>query len=142
MDANKLKADDQNLGDVPVANLTKKQKNQRKANSPAGVRARKKHMEKRVMRPISLNSEKESDQAILEVISAKEFSLTAWFRYIFEQYSTAETSLLKKGHYHLPATLVEKAIEEGFFDLDAYLESKGKKVVKIDEQHQEPVYYD
>lgn len=131
MEANDKDVDDQeHLDEVPWSQLTTKQKQQRQARSEAGVRARKKHLEKRVMRPISLNTEKPEDQVILDVISSKEFSLTAWFRFIFHEYSQSEMSLLKKGNYVMPCMLIEKSIEEGFFDLDAYLEAKGQKIVK------------
>lgn len=49
--------DTEHLDEVPWAQLTPKQKQQRQANSPAGIRARKKHLKKRVQYPISLNSE-------------------------------------------------------------------------------------
>ena len=124
--------DTEHLDEVPWAQLTPKQKQQRQANSPAGIRARKKHLKKRVQYPISLNSELKKDQDILDVLSSDEFSLMAWFRFVFEEYSQSEKGLLKKGNYVLPAMLIEKALEEGHFDLDAYLESKGQKVTNLE----------
>ena len=79
-----------------------------------------------------LNSELKKDQDILDVLSSDEFSLMAWFRFVFEEYSQSEKGLLKKGNYVLPAMLIEKALEEGHFDLDAYLESKGQKVTNLE----------
>ena len=78
--------DTEHLDEVPWAQLTPKQKQQRQANSPAGIRARKKHLKKRVQYPISLNSELKKDQDILDVLSSDEFSLMAWFRFVFEEY--------------------------------------------------------
>ena len=59
--------DTEHLDEVPWAQLTPKQKQQRQANSPAGIRARKKHLKKRVQYPISLNSELKKDQDILDL---------------------------------------------------------------------------
>lgn len=143
MEANDKDVNDQeHLDDVPWSQLTAKQKQKRQAQSPAGIRARKKHLKKRVMHPISLNTEKKEDQEIIDVISSEEFSLMRWFRFIFEEYSESEKSLMKKGNYLLPSMLVEKAIEEGFFDLDAHLEAKGQKIVKIEVSKDAPENYE
>ena len=124
--------DTEHLDEVPWSQLTPKQKQQRQANSPAGIRARKKHLKKRVQYPISLNTELKKDQEILDVLSSSEFSLMRWFRFDFEEYSQSEKGQLKKGTYVLPAMLIEKALEDGHFDLNAYLEAKGQKVTNLE----------
>lgn len=50
-------------------------------------------------------------------------------------------TMLKKGEIPISLTSIEKAIEEGYFDLEEYLESKGKKIVDVSTKEEiEQVY--
>ena len=81
--------------------------------------------EKRTSRPISFN--RESHASILEL--SKKFEFGTWVKNILSAFSSAEVSLVKEDLNFVPSALVEHAIENGYFDLDEYLASKGKSIV-------------
>lgn len=84
---------------------------------------------KRKSKPISFN--RDVDAIILDI--ADSFNFGVWVKTLLTALTPAEVTILKaeKNPSHVPALLVEQAIENGYFDLDEYLESKGQKIVDI-----------
>lgn len=94
---------------------------------------------KRQIKPVSFN--RETEKNILDI--ANSFNFSSWVKNMLAALTPAETSMVKgdEDPKFIPALLIEKAIEEGLFSLDEYLESKGQKIVDI-KQTDEPKYDD
>lgn len=96
----------------------------------------KKYEDKRKIKPISFNMELEGDIYDL----AGSINLSVWVKHILSSLSMVEINLLKKAKNEkansetfnvIPVSLIEKALDQGWFDLDEYLKAKGLKVVGI-----------
>ncbi|HGF9504976.1 TPA: hypothetical protein ACJEU7_002188 [Acinetobacter baumannii] len=105
----------------------------RKAKS--ALSKKKYEAEKRQTKPVSFNKVKEKE--ILNIATNINFS--GWVKNILASLTQTEISILKSEENPtlVPALLVEKAIEEGLFSLEEYLESKGKKIVDITDNRQD-----
>lgn len=98
----------------------------------------KKYEDKRKIKPISFNMELEGD--IYDVSGS--INLSVWVKHILSSLSMVEINLLKKAKNGkadsetfnvIPVSLIERALDQGWFDLDEYLKAKGLKVVGITE---------
>ena len=87
---------------------------------------------KRTSKPISFNREK--DAAILEI--ANKFVFGEWVKNLLSKFSAVDVSFAKDDVNFVPSALVEHAIENGYFDLNEYLDAKGKVIV--DKAHRNP----
>lgn len=88
----------------------------------------------------------------LKLAQMKDFVCGEWIKNILNSFSSSEIPLLCDDKNMIPGSLIENAIENGYFDLDEYLLSRGKKIVDIknsnnpvvqissDEYNQEVVY--
>ncbi len=83
--------------------------------------------EKRSTKPISFN--RVTDAVLLDITT--KFKFGAWVKNILSNFTKAEVSFVKDDLNFVPASLVEHAIENGYFDLDEYLKAKGQKIVDI-----------
>lgn len=81
--------------------------------------------EKRTSKPISFNRVTES--ALIDITT--NFKFGAWVKNILNHFTSAEVGFPKDDLNFIPASLVEHALENGYFDLDEYLKAKGKKIV-------------
>lgn len=81
--------------------------------------------EKRTSKPISFN--RQSEAAILNI--ASQFKFGVWVKNILSHFNGVEVNFVKEDENFIPSSLVQHAIENGYFDLDEYLDSKGKKIV-------------
>lgn len=81
--------------------------------------------EKRTTKPISFN--KVEHAKLLDLIA--NFTFGVWVKTLLSHFKASEINLVKDDMNFVPSSLVQHAIENGYFDLDEYLESKGKKIV-------------
>lgn len=100
---------------------------------------------KRQIKPVSFN--RIDDQRILEI--AGSFNFSVWVKNLLNALTPSEVLIIKADVSNnmeeseltfIPALLIEKAIENGYFNLDEYLEAKGKKIVDI--EHNKPGHND
>ena len=87
--------------------------------------------QKRQSKPVSFN--RISEERILKI--AGSFNFSVWVKNLLSALTPAEVSIIKneKDPTFIPALLIEKAIEDGLFSIEEYLEAKGKKIVDIKE---------
>lgn len=93
---------------------------------------------KRQIKPVSFN--KSTEKKILDIANSFEFS--SWVKNVLDALTPAEISMIKGNvnPHFIPALLIEKALDDGMFSLDEYLESKGQKIVNI--QKNSDILYD
>lgn len=102
-----------------------------KSSTPLQYKASKDKYEKTTRRskPVSFN--RVTEKRILDV--ADTFNFSNWVKNLLGALTPAEVSVMKgnKDPHFIPVLLIEKAIEDGLFSLEEYLESQGKKIVDI-----------
>ena len=112
------------------------------SNKPAHIRNKEnkeKYENKRTIKNVSFNDESEGQ--LLDL--TKRFKFSEWVKKILRAFSAYEVNQLIKGEVTIPSSLIEEAIENGQFDIDAYLDSKGyesvpKREFKASNQHNDP----
>lgn len=88
--------------------------------------SKKNYENKRVVKNVSFNTNTENDYYLL----TKKFVFSDWVKLILKAFNPYELKKLIKGEITIPTSLIENAIENGQFDIEEYLESKGMKVVE------------
>lgn len=125
-----------------LSELTEAERKYRIAHSPSRKIKQANQNAKRKLKPIFFNMEKDEDLDLLSVFDAPKFEYSPWVKNMICEFSPSERNRLAKNELFAPATLVEQSIEDGSFDLDAYLAAKGLKVVSLkDEQAAKPTDY-
>lgn len=92
-------------------------------------RSKDKYENKRVVKNVSFNTESDDQTSLYEL--TKKFKFSEWVKKILAAFNEFEVKQLVKGEITIPTILIEDAINNGQFDIDEYLESKGKKIVDI-----------